>query len=76
MKTTSPLRDARIGKRLALTGGVRILKQADQGGTPRDNVLRMTDWRNRVAEIPIEHRIKSVGYVPIPRWKSLVPIYT
>ena len=68
----SPLRDSRIGKRLALTGGVRILKQAHNGGTPRDNVLRMADWRNRVADVPIETLTKSVGYVPIPRYRSLV----
>jgi hypothetical protein len=72
---STPLRDKRIGRRLALTGGYRMLTQAERGGTGHDNVLRMADWRNRVATIPLETKIKSVGYVPIPRWKSLVPIY-
>lgn len=72
---STPLRDQRIGKRLALTGGVRMLRQAHIGGTPRDNVTRMKDWRNRIVEVPLEVRIKPVPYAPIPRWKSLVPIY-
>jgi len=71
----SPLRDQRIGKRLVLTGGVRMLKQAYHGGTAQDNIYRMTDWRNRAAHIPLETQIKPIGYVPIPRYKSLVPIY-
>lgn len=72
---STPLRDQRIGKRLALTGGVRMLKQADQGGTPRDNVLRMADWRNRVAAVPLEKLIEPIGFVPVPRYRALVPIY-
>jgi hypothetical protein len=72
---STPLRDQRIGKRLALTGGVRILKQAHNGGTTRDNVTRINDYRMRAADVPLETKIKPVGYVPIARWKSLVPIY-
>ncbi len=72
----SPLRDRRIGKRLALTGGVRILVQADRGGSiTHDNVMRMADWRNRAATIPLETRIAPMPYKPIPRWRSLVQIY-
>jgi hypothetical protein len=72
---STPLRDQRIGKRLALTGGVRMLKQAHLGGTTRDNVIRTSRWRNIYADVPLETKIKPVGYTQIPRWKSLVPIY-
>jgi hypothetical protein len=77
---STPLRDQRIGKRLALTGGVRMLRQAHSGGSTHDNVLRMKDWRNRVATIPHEMRMRRddpnvrQGYVPIPRCRSLVTI--
>lgn len=74
MEAMSALRDRRIGKRLALTGGVRIIQQAHRGGTPRDNVLRINDWRSRAADVPLETKIKPVGYVPIPRYRSLAPI--
>ena len=70
----SPLRDKRIGRRLALTGGKRMIVQAERGGTSRDNVIRIREWRNRYDEIPLETKIASVGYVPIPRYLSLVPI--
>lgn len=71
----SALRDKRIGLRLALTGGVRMLKQAERGGTTRDNVTRIADYRNRAMDIPLEAKIAPIGYVPIPRYRSLVPIY-
>lgn len=81
MSLNSPLRDKRIGIRLALTGGNRMLRQAEFGGTRHDNRLRTKEWRNRIATIPIEARVRPVasgcrpGYVPIPRCRSLVPIY-
>ncbi len=70
----SALRDQRIGRRLALTGGGRMLAQAEFGGTRDDNKRRVKAWRNRCEHVPLEAQVKSVGYVPIPRYMSLVPI--
>jgi hypothetical protein len=75
MSATSPLRDSRLGRRLKLTGGKRMIVQAERGGTTRDNVIRIQKWRERYDEIPLEIKIAPVGYVPIPRYLSLVPIY-
>jgi hypothetical protein len=71
--SASPLRDQRIGRTLALRG-CRAIAQAEQGGTPRDNVVRIQQWRARYDDVPLETKIESVGYVPIPRYLSLVPI--
>lgn len=52
-----------------------MIVQAERGGTTRDNVIRIQKWRERYDEIPLEIKIAPVGYVPIPRYLSLVPIY-
>jgi len=47
----TPLRDQRIGRLLAKRG-CRALSQAEEGGTPLANVIRMAEWRNRFAIAP------------------------
>lgn len=67
----SPLRDQRLGRLLRARAGTRPLRQAELGGTQQDNLLRMADWRNRIARIPFEETIKPI-YSPIPRYRALV----
>jgi hypothetical protein len=54
--TGSVLRDMRIG-RLLKARGCRAIAQAERGGSPLDNVIRMAEWRNRYAVVPIEQTI-------------------
>lgn len=54
----SPLRDQRIGRLLAKRG-CRALIQAEQGGTQLQNVIRMAEWRNRYALVPVEQTISQ-----------------
>ena len=70
----SPLRDQRIGRLLAARAGDRPLCQAETGGTSSDNARRTADWRNRYARLPIEFTVAPIGYRPIPRYRSLVPV--
>lgn len=69
---TSVLRDQRIGRLLCARAGTRPLHQAELGGTAQDNVLRIADWRNRIARVPFEETIRPIGYMPIPRYRALV----
>jgi hypothetical protein len=36
--------------------------------------MRIADWRNRYARIPLETTTKPFGYVPIPRYRALVVV--
>lgn len=56
---TSVLRDQRIGKRIAYSGGARILTEAEQCLTNRERVAR---WRIIQARLPVEATV-----VPIKR---------
>lgn len=56
------LRDIRIGKRIAYSGGARILTEAEQCLTNRERVAR---WRIIQARLPVE---ATVG--PIKQWNS------
>lgn len=51
------LRDQRIGKRLALTGGARILTEAEQCLSNRERIAR---WRVTQARLPLEATITPI----------------
>jgi len=49
----SAMRDRVIGRRIARCGS-QALKQAKDGGSAMDNIVRTQEWRNRYMTIPIE----------------------
>lgn len=51
------VRDQRIGRRLAFTGGARILSE---GAHPIDNRERMARWRSIFHRLPIEARTRRL----------------
>lgn len=51
------LRDQRIGRRLAFTGGARILREAEQCLTNRERIAR---WRLIQARLPLESTITPI----------------
>ena len=54
---TSVLRDQRIGKRIAYSGGARILTEAEQCLTNRERVAR---WRIIQARLPVEATVGPI----------------
>lgn len=53
----SALRDQRIGRRLACTGGARILAEAEEAPTNRERIAR---WRVTQARLPLEATIAPI----------------
>lgn len=49
------VRDQRIGRRLAFTGGARILAE---GAQPIDNRERLSRWRSIYSRLPIEATVR------------------
>lgn len=56
----SAARDAAFGRYYARMGAGNALAQAIQGGMPHTNVLRIAEWRNKVARLPLEETLKDV----------------
>ena len=57
----SPLRDKRVGRRLALTGGARILQEAERAPTNSERIAR---WRIVTARLPFEATVTPIKRTP------------
>ena len=60
----SPLRDQRIGKRIAYSGGARILTEAEQCLTNQQRLDRWKELRKRLSEkqarLPVEATVGPI----------------
>lgn len=60
-RNSAALRDQRIGRRIACTGGARILTEAEQCLTNRERLAR---WRIIQARLPVEATITPIRRKP------------